>query len=222
MNLQILQEEANQCTACRLHETRNKVVFGKGNPEAKLVFLSEAPGATEDQQGLPFVGRAGKLLDNMIKAMDLDLSKVYICNSIQCRPPANRKPELDEIQACSRFLSGKLALIQPKVMVTLGATALEALGLHERGAPLTPKRGKVLKYGEIEVGGTLVPPIVGEGISNIEICQTPSLPTPRLRSSWTCLVVPTYHPSYLLRNPAAKTLAASDLKIALEVLNGKA
>ena len=99
-----IREDLGDCTRCKLHKGRNKIVFGDGNPKAELVFVGEGPGADEDAQGLPFVGRAGKLLTQMIEAMGLQRSDVYICNVVKCRPPENRAPEPDEVAACSPFL----------------------------------------------------------------------------------------------------------------------
>lgn len=115
------------CTRCKLHEARAKIVFGVGNPKADLVFVGEGPGHDEDVQGEPFVGRAGKLLTQMIEAMGLKRSEVYICNVVKCRPPENRLPEKDEIATCSPYLLRQLAAIGPKVIVTLGACSAQTL-----------------------------------------------------------------------------------------------
>src|SRR5262249_42953690 len=112
--LPIIRENLGECTRCKLHTTRNKIVFGDGDAHAKLVFVGEGPGADEDAQGLPFVGRAGKLLTQMIEAMGLQRKDVYICNVVKCRPPQNRAPERDEVAACSPFLLRQLDTIQPK------------------------------------------------------------------------------------------------------------
>jgi uracil-DNA glycosylase len=126
--LRIIREDLGDCTRCRLHKQgRKQIVFGVGNPKAELMFIGEAPGADEDQQGEPFVGRAGQLLNNMIKAMGLRREEVYIANIIKCRPPGNRTPERDECDTCSPFLMRQIAVIQPKVIVALGAVAAKTL-----------------------------------------------------------------------------------------------
>ena len=125
--LERIREDLGECTRCRLHKQRNKIVFGAGSPRAELVFVGEGPGHDEDVQGLPFVGRAGKLLTQMIEAMGLTREQVYICNVVKCRPPENRKPEEDEIATCSPYLFRQLDVIRPKAIVCLGATAAQAL-----------------------------------------------------------------------------------------------
>jgi DNA polymerase len=125
--LERTREDLGECTRCRLHEQRNKIVFGAGNPRAELVFVGEGPGHDEDVQGLPFVGRAGKLLTQMIEAMGLTRDQVYICNVVKCRPPENRKPEDNEVATCSPYLFRQLDTIAPKAVVCLGATAAQAL-----------------------------------------------------------------------------------------------
>jgi uracil-DNA glycosylase family 4 len=125
--LERIREDLGECTRCRLHERRNKIVFGAGNPRAELVFVGEGPGHDEDVQGLPFVGRAGKLLTQMIEAMGLTREQVYICNVVKCRPPENRKPEDDEVATCSPYLYRQLDVIAPKAIVCLGGTAAQAL-----------------------------------------------------------------------------------------------
>ncbi len=125
--LERIREDLGECTRCRLHKQRNKIVFGAGNPRAELVFVGEGPGHDEDVQGLPFVGRAGKLLTQMIEAMGLTREQVYICNVVKCRPPDNRKPEDDEVATCSPYLYRQLDVIAPKAIVCLGATAAQAL-----------------------------------------------------------------------------------------------
>ncbi len=125
--LERIREDLGDCTRCRLHKQRNKIVFGQGNARAELVFVGEGPGHDEDMQGLAFVGRAGKLLTQMIEAMGLTRDDVYICNVVKCRPPENRKPEDDEMATCSPFLFRQLDVIKPKAIVCLGATAAQAL-----------------------------------------------------------------------------------------------
>ena len=128
-----IREEIGECTRCKLHKGRNKLVFGDGSATAKLVFVGEGPGADEDAQGLPFVGRAGKLLTQMIEAMGLQRKDVYICNVVKCRPPENRTPEPDEVQTCSPYLLRQIDVINPKVIVCLGAVAAKTLLETNRG-----------------------------------------------------------------------------------------
>jgi DNA polymerase len=168
-----LREEAMACTRCRLAGTRSTVVFGTGNPHADLMFIGEAPGRDEDQQGKPFVGRAGQLLTDIIKAMKLSRDDVYIANVIKCRPPENRNPEPDELDACRPFIQRQVELIDPKVIVTLGRFGLQSL--TEKAYSISSVRGQWLEYRGIKV-------------------------------------MPTYHPAYLLRNPAAKKDVWADMK----------
>ena len=125
--------DIGDCTRCKLHRGRTKLVFGDGNPKADLVFVGEGPGRDEDMQGLPFVGRAGKLLTQMIEAMGLQRNDVYICNVVKCRPPDNRTPEKDEVEICSPFLLRQLDAIAPKVIVCLGSVAAQTLLQTNRG-----------------------------------------------------------------------------------------
>lgn len=161
------------CTRCKLHKARTQIVFGVGNPKAELVFVGEGPGRDEDEQGEPFVGRAGKLLTQMIEAMSLKREDVYICNVVKCRPPENRLPEKDEIATCSPFLLRQLGVINPKVICCLGACSAQTL---------------------LETT---------QGIS-------------RFRGEWFdyrgAKLIATYHPAYLLRNPAAKGEVWKDLQ----------
>jgi len=138
--LERIREDIGDCTRCRLHKHRSHIVFGVGNPKAELVFVGEGPGHDEDVQGIPFVGRAGKLLTQIIEAMGLRREDVYICNVIKCRPPENRTPEKDEIATCSPFLLRQLAVINPKVIVCLGNVAAQTLlGTHK---PISQFRGQ--------------------------------------------------------------------------------
>jgi len=139
-----IREDLGECTRCKLHRHRHSIVFGDGNPRAELVFVGEGPGADEDAQGLPFVGRAGKLLTQMIEAMGLQRKDVYICNVVKCRPPENRTPEDDEISTCSPFLLRQLEVIAPKVIVCLGAVAAKTLLKTNRG--ISSFRGQWLDY----------------------------------------------------------------------------
>lgn len=125
--LERIRTDIGDCTRCKLHKARTNIVFGVGNPKAELVFVGEGPGHDEDVQGEPFVGRAGKLLTQMIEAMGLSRSDVYICNVVKCRPPENRLPEKDEISTCSPFLARQLAVINPKVICCLGACSAQTL-----------------------------------------------------------------------------------------------
>ena len=163
-------------------------MFGDGNPKAQLVFVGEGPGADEDAQGLPFVGRAGKLLTQMIEAMGLQRKDVYICNVVKCRPPENRQPERDEVAECSPFLMRQIDTIAPKVIVGLGSTAAQTILQTNRG--ISHFRGEWLEF--------------------------------RGRK-----LMATYHPAYLLRNPAAKSEVWKDLQkmmaeLGLAVKRGKA
>ncbi|MCY4533736.1 MAG: uracil-DNA glycosylase [Bryobacterales bacterium] len=179
--LQVIQEDIGECTRCRLHKGRKTIVFGSGNPNAKLVFIGEGPGADEDEQGLPFVGRAGQLLTRMIDGtcerigLPIRRPDVYICNVVKCRPPDNRAPELDEMEVCGQFLFRQVKAIQPKAICVLGGTAAKAL--LRPGVGITKLRGNWTEWGGIRV-------------------------------------MPTYHPSYLLRgyNPQGKRQAFDDLK----------
>ncbi len=139
-----IREDLGECTRCKLHKARNKIVFGDGNPKAQLVFVGEGPGHDEDMQGLPFVGRAGKLLTQMIEAMGMQRKDVYICNVVKCRPPENRTPEKDEVSTCSPFLLRQLDAISPKVIVCLGSVAAQTLLETNRG--ISHFRGEWLEF----------------------------------------------------------------------------
>src|SRR5208282_1674159 len=139
--LKLIREDLGDCTRCKLHQQgRKQIVFGVGNPRAELMFVGEGPGADEDTQGEPFVGRAGQLLNNMIKAMGLQREDVYIANIVKCRPPGNRTPERDECETCSPFLMRQIAVIKPKAIVALGAVA--AKNLLAINAPMSELRGR--------------------------------------------------------------------------------
>jgi uracil-DNA glycosylase len=139
-----IRADLGDCKRCKLHKTRKNIVFADGNPKADLVFVGEGPGADEDAQGLPFVGRAGKLLTQMIEAMGIRRQDVYICNVVKCRPPENRLPEKDEISECSPFLFRQLDTIAPKVIVCLGACAAQTLLETNRG--ISQFRGQWLEF----------------------------------------------------------------------------
>jgi uracil-DNA glycosylase family 4 len=158
--LKIIQD-IGDCRRCRLHEGRNKIVFGVGNEKAPLVFVGEGPGADEDEQGLPFVGRAGQLLTQMIEGtakkegIDLKRSDVYICNVVKCRPPGNRTPEADEMETCGQFLYRQLSVIRPKAICALGGTAARAVTGQKEG--VTKMRGKWFNWRDIPVMVTYHP-----------------------------------------------------------------
>jgi len=154
-------EDIGDCRRCRLHQGRNKIVFGVGDEKSPLVFVGEGPGADEDAQGIPFVGRAGQLLTQMIEntakreGIPLQRSEVYICNVVKCRPPENRTPEADEMEICGQFLFRQLSTIRPRAICALGGTAARALTGHKEG--VTKMRGKWFQWGEIPVMVTYHP-----------------------------------------------------------------
>lgn len=180
------------CKKCRLHEHRTQTVFGVGHSRPELVFVGEGPGADEDAQGIPFVGRAGQLLTKMIAAMTLTRDQVYICNVVKCRPPGNRTPADDEMQTCSPYLFRQLAVLRPKVIVTLGRPAAQTLLVTKTA--ITRLRGQFQDFPP--------PPLAHFG-----------LPPARL--------MPTYHPAYLLRNPPAKSEVWHDLQEVMRFLGLK-
>jgi uracil-DNA glycosylase family 4 len=150
-----IRTELGECTRCRLHEGRTKLVFGVGDPSARLMFIGEGPGANEDQQGEPFVGRAGKKLDEMIKAIGLSRQEVYIANIVKCRPPENRDPAADEIAMCSPVLDAQIEAIRPRVIVTLGGPSTKTL--LETKVGITKLRGQWHSYRDIPVMPTFHP-----------------------------------------------------------------
>lgn len=154
-SLERIREDIGDCKRCRLCQQRNTIVFGAGNAHAQLVFVGEGPGRDEDIQGLPFVGRAGKLLTQMIDAMGLKREDVYICNVVKCRPPENRAPEPDEMETCSPFLYRQLAVIQPKAIVCLGAIAFQAL--YGAKQSISRLRGQWLEFRGIPMMATYHP-----------------------------------------------------------------
>jgi uracil-DNA glycosylase family 4 len=164
----------DDCSRCKLHTLgRRQVVFGVGNPNADLMFVGEAPGADEDIQGEPFVGRAGQLLTKIIEAIDLRREDVYIANVIKCRPPNNRNPEPDEVAQCQPFLFRQIDVVKPKVIVALGKFAAQCL--LKTDTPITRIRGREFAYRD-------------------------------------AVLIPTYHPAYLLRTPSAKRDVWEDMK----------
>jgi uracil-DNA glycosylase len=153
--LQVLAEEASACTRCRLAATRTQVVFGVGNPNADLMFVGEAPGFHEDQQGYPFVGQAGKLLDKLLAGIGLERSDVYIANTLKCRPPGNRDPLPEEKLECEPWLFRQIELIRPKVIATLGNHATKQLTGKDVGITRIHGQEQSVRYGPVEV--TLYP-----------------------------------------------------------------
>jgi DNA polymerase len=171
--LQLIREDLGECTRCGLSGKRTNIVFGVGDPKARLMFVGEGPGADEDLKGEPFVGRAGQLLTRIIESMGLERKDVYIANVVKCRPPENRTPLPDEIATCSPFLFQQIAAIRPRVLVCLGTPAAQTiLGTRDT---ITRIRGTFQDIGGIRV-------------------------------------MPTFHPAYLLRNPAAKREVWDDMK----------
>lgn len=193
--LKLIREDLGDCTRCKLHKQgRKQIVFGVGNPRAELMFVGEGPGADEDAQGEPFVGRAGQLLNNMIKAMGIRREDVYIANVVKCRPPGNRTPERDECETCSPFLMRQIAVIKPKVVVALGAVA--AKNLLAINAPMSELRGRF--YDFMPVGARSSDP------------------------SWQgARLAVTYHPAFLLRDPRQKGEAWKDLQMVMKYLGLK-
>jgi len=193
--LKIIREDLGDCTRCVLHQQgRKQIVFGVGNPKTELMFIGEAPGADEDQQGEPFVGRAGQLLNNMIKAMGLEREQVYIANIIKCRPPNNRTPEREECETCSPFLMRQIATIKPKVIVALGAVAAKTLlAINESMSNL---RGRWYEFRPTGVRSN--------------------------DPNWTSAkLAVTYHPAFLLRDPRQKKEAWKDLQMVMKELGLK-
>lgn len=186
--LQVIDEQVRGCTKCELHRGRTQTVFGQGSATARLVFVGEAPGFEEDRQGLAFVGKAGQLLTKMIEAMGLTRDEVYICNTVKCRPPNNRTPTADEILACNPYLSQQLEIIQPEMIVALGAPAAKTL--LNTAETIGRLRGRFHEY--------YYSGIAGSG---------PSVP-----------VMPTFHPAYLLRSPEEKRKAWEDLQLVMQRL----
>jgi DNA polymerase len=175
-----VRDDLGDCVRCKLHRYRTNIVFGTGSLHAELMFVGEAPGADEDEQGIPFVGRAGQLLTRIIESIGLRRQDVYIANVIKCRPPQNRNPEPDEVEKCSPFLFRQIDTVQPKIICALGKFAAQTL--LDTSIPITQLRGKFFdKFG--------------------------------------VKVIPTFHPSYLLRNPAAKREVWEDMKAIRRMLD---
>lgn len=154
--LEEIQSEVNDCRKCSLYQTRNKTVLGQGSLRPEIMFIGEAPGADEDRQGCPFVGKAGMLLNKMIEAMGLTKEDVYIGNILKCRPPGNRTPAFDEMDKCLGFLEEQIDLLQPEVIITLGKTAVQGL-LGEKSIYITKIRGNWMKYKGINLMPTFHP-----------------------------------------------------------------
>lgn len=152
---EILQEQVVNCTACALHQTRTQTVFGVGNRQSKWLFVGEAPGADEDAQGEPFVGRAGKLLNAMLQAIHLPRETIYIANVLKCRPPDNRNPAPQEMACCAHFLQQQIALLNPQIIVALGTIAAQHLLATD--TPIGKLRGKCWTYGQIPLIATYHP-----------------------------------------------------------------
>ena len=156
-NLPEIRNDLGDCSRCKLHSTRKTIVFGEGNPDADIVFVGEGPGSDEDEQGRPFVGRAGKLLDKIIEAMKMKREDVYICNVVKCRPPDNRNPETDEVAECEPFLIRQINSVSPRVVVCLGLVAAKALLKIEGSRSLGSLRGVFHKYGNSKLMVTYHP-----------------------------------------------------------------
>lgn len=152
---QRLQERARTCSACRLRSTCQQVVFGSGDPAAKIMFVGEGPGRDEDLQGEPFVGKAGQLLDKILAAADFQRSRVYICNVVKCRPPENRLPNPDEVRACSRFLEAQIRIIKPRIIMCLGSLASQVV--IDPKARITQIRGRWFTRQGINIMATFHP-----------------------------------------------------------------
>jgi len=182
-SLEELRAAIGDCQRCKLCAGRTHIVFGVGNPQAKLMFVGEGPGRDEDLQGEPFVGRAGQLLTDIItKGMGLKREDVYIANVVKCRPPENRNPEPDEVAACEPFLKKQIDLIRPQIIVALGKFAVQTL--LQSKVPISKLRGNWHSYHGIKL-------------------------------------MPTFHPAYLLRNPADKKLVWEDIKKVLNEMRGE-
>lgn len=180
-SLENLKKIVSSCHLCQLSKTRKNIVFGEGNPKATLMFVGEAPGAMEDEQGRPFVGRAGQLLTKIINnVLQLKREEVYIANIVKCRPPNNATPSLEIATTCKPYVLKQIELIKPKIIVALGSVAYKYL-TNDLNAKITKVRGSIIDFKGIKL-------------------------------------IPTYHPSYLLRNPSAKKDVFIDMKIVKALL----
>jgi DNA polymerase len=191
--LRAIREEIGDCKRCGLCQQRTNIVFGVGTPQARIMFVGEGPGADEDAQGEPFVGRAGQLLNNMIQAMGIRREDVYIGNVVKCRPPQNRAPEREESETCGPFLMRQIALVRPEVVVALGATAAKFLLGHSDS--MMKLRGQIYDF-------------------------HPVLPhsAPERDPEWSTKLVVTYHPAFLLRDPRQKKETWADLQMVMKYL----
>jgi DNA polymerase len=165
--LEVEHKKAGKCVRCRLAQGRAHVVFGEGNPDADVMFIGEAPGQEEDLQARPFVGRAGKLLDSMIKQVGLRREDVYITNVNKCRPPNNRDPEPDEVEACRLFLFTQIELIEPKVIVALGRFAAHSLAGNQ--TPIMKMRGRFFLFHDVKVMPTLHPAAILRNMNYLDL-----------------------------------------------------
>lgn len=190
-----IRADIGDCTRCRLSQGRKNIVFGVGNPEARLMFVGEAPGRDEDIQGEPFVGRAGQLLTKIIEAMKLKRSEVYISNVVKCRPPENRNPAPDEIETCEPFLLRQIETIRPEVIVGLGNFAVQTLLQTE--AKITGLRGRFHPWPSALVKAKFETRLPEGGIQ----------------------LMPTYHPAFLLRNPQMKRPVWEDMQKVMAFLH---
>ncbi|MBN1569602.1 MAG: uracil-DNA glycosylase [Acidobacteria bacterium] len=154
-SLDAIRKELGDCRRCKLAPTRTNIVFGAGNPHADLMFVGEAPGADEDEQGLPFVGRAGQLLTKIIESTGMRRDDVYICNILKCRPPGNRNPETDEIASCEQFLFRQIAAVKPKIICALGAFGAQTL--LRTTQPIGRLRGQLIDYRGAKLVATFHP-----------------------------------------------------------------
>ncbi len=176
-----IREELGDCQRCPLAKTRTNLVFGAGDPDARLMFVGEAPGRDEDLKGIPFVGRAGQLLTKIIQAINMTRDQVYIANILKCRPPNNRNPEADEIEKCYPFLQQQIKVIQPRIICALGAFAAQTL--LQTKTPIGRLRGRGHPFNKHS------------------------------------LVIPTYHPAFLLRNPNKKRDVWEDMQLVMKLLS---
>jgi DNA polymerase len=191
--LRVIREGIGDCKRCRLHEARTNIVFGVGDPHARIMFVGEGPGADEDAQGEPFVGRAGQLLNNMINAMGIRREDVYIGNVVKCRPPQNRTPERDECDTCGPFLMRQISVVRPEIIVALGATAAKyLLGASDSMMNL---RGRIYDFH----------PVLPHSAAERD-------------PDFTTKLVVTYHPAYLLRDPRQKKETWIDLQMVMKYL----
>ena len=204
--LAILNDIGPDCQRCKLaKQGRKQIVFGTGDPNAELMFIGEGPGADEDEQGLPFVGRAGQLLNNMINAMGLKREQVYIANIVKCRPPGNRTPERDECDTCSPFLMRQIRVVGPKVIVALGATA--AKNLLSMSDSMASLRGRFYDFSPPRTTPTLSPTEGEKGGAPGDTGEP-----------FDCKLAVTYHPAFLLRDPRQKAESWKDLQMVMKFL----